>query len=56
MEVTTSQSSMDDFGVQRFAGWSGSKVTPVLTNIIATLPGRDRTKPALLLMAHHDSV
>ncbi len=56
MEVTTAQGTMDAAGAKRLASWSKSDVTPPLTNIIAVLPGRDRSKPAVLMMAHHDSV
>jgi hypothetical protein len=56
MEVATAQGTMDSAGAKRLAGWSKSAITPPLTNIIAILPGRDRSKPAVLLMAHHDSV
>jgi hypothetical protein len=56
LDVATTRSSMDAVGAKRFAGWSKSRVTPPLTNIIAILPGRDRFQPAVLLMAHHDSV
>ncbi|MES2095751.1 MAG: M20/M25/M40 family metallo-hydrolase [Pseudomonadota bacterium] len=56
MEVTTTKSAMDAAGAKRLAGWSKWSVTPPLTNIVAILPGRDRSQPAVLLMAHHDSV
>jgi hypothetical protein len=56
MQVTTTESTMDSLGAQRLAAWSKSNVTPPLTNIIAVLPGRNRSLPAVLLMAHHDSV
>ena len=56
LEVTTTESAMDKFGANRLTNWNKSDVTPPLTNIIAVLPGRDRALPAVLLMAHHDSV
>ena len=56
LEVTTTESAMDKFGANRLTNWNKSNVTPPLTNIIAVLPGRDRSLPAVLLMAHHDSV
>ena len=41
----------------RLAWWSGKQdFAPTLTNVIGVLPGRDRTLPAVLLMAHHDTV
>ena len=56
LEVVATQSQMDAAGAKRLADWSKSKATSPLNNIIATLPGRDRSQPAVLLMAHHDSV
>ena len=56
LEVTTATGAMDAVGAKRLADWSKSSVTPPLTNIVAVLPGRDRSLPAVLLMAHHDSV
>jgi hypothetical protein len=42
---------------KRLAWWSGKDVpAPVLTNVIGVLPGKDRSLPAVLLMAHHDTV
>lgn len=41
----------------RLNRWSGRNDTSVpLTNVIGVLPGRDRALPALMLMAHHDTV
>ena len=54
--VATADGAMDADGAKRLADWSKSSVTPSLTNIVAILPGRDRSLPAVLLMAHHDSV
>ncbi|MBN8807245.1 MAG: M20/M25/M40 family metallo-hydrolase [Sphingomonas sp.] len=56
LTVATTQSQMDAEGAERLAGWSKSSVMPPLTNIVAVLPGRERSLPAVLLMAHHDSV
>ncbi|HEX4693985.1 M20/M25/M40 family metallo-hydrolase [Sphingomonas sp.] len=56
MEVAEATGTMDDEGAKRLANWSKSDATPPLTNIVAVLPGRDRSAPAVLLMAHHDSV
>ncbi|KQT32657.1 hypothetical protein ASG29_13035 [Sphingomonas sp. Leaf412] len=37
--------------------WRGTPApAPTVTSILATLPGRDRTAPAVLLMAHFDTV
>jgi hypothetical protein len=41
----------------RLAMWSGRQdFAPTFTNVIGVLPGRDRSLPAVLLMAHHDTV
>ncbi|THD35460.1 MAG: M20/M25/M40 family metallo-hydrolase [Sphingomonas sp.] len=56
LEVATAAGAMDAAGAERLANWSKSNATPPLTNIVAVLPGRDRAAPAVLLMAHHDSV
>ena len=42
---------------KRLAWWSGKDdPAPVLTNVIGVLPGKDPSLPAVLLMAHHDTV
>ncbi|QDZ09084.1 M20/M25/M40 family metallo-hydrolase [Sphingomonas panacisoli] len=56
MTVDMPTAAMSALAAKRLADWSKSTVTPPLTNIVAVLPGRDRTLPAVLLMAHHDSV
>ncbi|MGN6820968.1 MAG: M20/M25/M40 family metallo-hydrolase [Sphingomonas sp.] len=57
MEVATSTGAMSPGAKKRLDGWRKQvEPAPPLTNIVATLPGRDRSLPALLLMAHHDSV
>lgn len=56
MEVDTPVGTMSATAAKRLAGWSKSSVTPPLTNIVAVLAGRDKSLPAVLLMAHHDSV
>jgi hypothetical protein len=41
----------------RLAMWSGKQdFAPTFTNVIGVLPGKDRSLPAVLLMAHHDTV
>jgi len=41
----------------RLAWWSGKKdFAPTLTNVIGVMAGKDRNLPAVLLMAHHDTV
>lgn len=55
--VETRSAPLRPIAAERLAKWRGTPAPPpLLTNIIATLPGRDRAKPAVLLMAHHDSV
>lgn len=56
LTVDTPVATMSAAAAKRLAGWSKSSATPSLTNIVAVLPGRDRSLPAVLLMAHHDSV
>ena len=57
MEVTATQGQVPERGLEKMGHWSGTRPDSLtFTNIIATLPGRDRTKPAVLLMAHHDTV
>ncbi len=56
-EVTTDATPVSDVAVSRLKFWRGSDApAPQLVNIIGVLPGSDRTKPALALMAHYDSV
>lgn len=45
------------FPVERLNRWNGREDTSqTIYNITGILPGKDRTLPALLLMAHHDTV
>lgn len=57
MDVTVSESQLGDRALQRLNRWSGeAKTSQAIFNVIGVLPGKDRSKPALLLMAHHDTV
>lgn len=57
MEVATATGTMSPPAKKRLDGWRGAvEPAPPLTNIVAILPGHDRAQPAVLLMAHHDSV
>lgn len=57
LDVTTSTGTMSPEARKRLDGWRRTAApAPPLTNIVAVLPGRDRALPAVLLMAHHDSV
>ncbi len=47
---------LDEKSLARLSKWSGRKQADVVAhNLIGVIPGRDRAKPALLLMAHLDS-
>jgi hypothetical protein len=57
LEVATASGRMSPQAKRRLDGWRKTiEPAPPLTNIVAILPGRDRAQPAVLLMAHHDSV
>jgi hypothetical protein len=57
LEVATATGTMSPTAKKRLDDWRKTAApAPPLTNIVATLPGRDRAQPAVLLMAHHDSV
>jgi hypothetical protein len=57
LEVATATGTMSPQARKRLDSWrKAAEPAPPLTNIVAVLPGRDRTQPAVLLMAHHDSV
>jgi hypothetical protein len=57
MEVGTTVAAMSPQAKKRLDGWRKAvEPAPPLANIVAILPGRDRAQPAVLLMAHHDSV
>ncbi|WP_419827735.1 M20/M25/M40 family metallo-hydrolase [Sphingomonas sp.] len=47
----------DEATAAKLRDWSGGAVVPVeITDVTGVLPGRDRAKPPLILMAHHDTV
>jgi hypothetical protein len=57
MSVSESRFTAPPQSAKRLAWWSGKQdPAPVLTNVIGVLPGKDRSLPAVLLMAHHDTV
>lgn len=57
LETTMTQFPATALATERLNTWSGREDPPVtLTNIVGVLPGTDRSLPALVLMAHHDSV
>lgn len=54
--VGQTRAAMSATGAARLARWSGSAAAVPVVNVVGVLPGRNRTLPAVLLMAHHDSV
>lgn len=57
MEVSTREGVLEERATKRINTWSGREDAPARTvNLVGVLPGRDRNAPAVLLMAHHDSV
>lgn len=56
MTVREAPAAMSAKGAERLHRWSGSAVTPPVVNLVATLPGGDPAAPAVVLMAHYDSV
>ena len=57
MATSTQTGSLDGRGVARRNKWTGGQTRDVpLVNLIGVLPGRNRSAPAVMLMAHHDSV
>lgn len=57
MDVSFSESFLNERSLKRLNKWSGeTKTKQEIVNVIGVLPGADRSKPALLLMAHHDTV
>lgn len=57
MELSFSASFLNERSLKRLNRWSGeTKSEQEIVNIIGVLPGEDRSKSAILLMAHHDTV
>lgn len=55
--VQIQSAPLDAHSLARLNRWSGEAKTSVtLHNVIGVIPGTDRTQPAVLLMAHHDTV
>ncbi|WP_242397150.1 M20/M25/M40 family metallo-hydrolase [Brevundimonas abyssalis] len=49
--------ALSERSVERLARWGDEQAAErQITNLIGVLPGRDRDGPAVLLMAHHDTV
>ncbi|MES2989234.1 MAG: M20/M25/M40 family metallo-hydrolase [Pseudomonadota bacterium] len=56
MTVTTSSAPVAAKAQARLDKWRGSSEPTQAVNLLGILPGRDPAKPAVLLMAHHDTV
>ncbi|MFT3757145.1 MAG: M20/M25/M40 family metallo-hydrolase [Pseudoxanthomonas sp.] len=57
MQVTSRSAPLNERARKRLGQWQDHPAEDVeAVSLVATLPGRDPAKPALLLMAHHDSV
>ena len=55
------QARLADFPLQGspakvLATWSGAPAPPQVTDVVGVVPGRDRAAPAIVLMAHYDTV
>lgn len=56
-ELSEQRTPLDRKALDALGKWSGRvEKGIVVRNLIGVIPGRDRTKAAVLLMAHHDSV
>lgn len=57
LEVREAEYDLPVKSQERMAKWSKGAHRPTrMTNVIGVLPGKDRTLPAVALMAHHDTV
>ncbi len=57
MATSTEQGTVNARGTEKRNRWTGRNDPPAtLTNVIGVLPGKNPDLPAVLLMAHHDSV
>ncbi|WCT73416.1 M20/M25/M40 family metallo-hydrolase [Sphingomonas naphthae] len=57
LTVSTQNFPLPEAARKEVAGWIGRDVDALTgTNVIGVMAGRDRAAPALLLMAHHDTV
>ena len=56
-EVSVQRVPLDPKALDALSRWSGRREQSIVArNLIGVIAGRDRTRPAVLLMAHHDSV
>ncbi|MDG2521758.1 M20/M25/M40 family metallo-hydrolase [Caulobacter segnis] len=56
LEVRVQTFTVPEKTREALAKWSKDPIPDEGVNLIGVLPGRDRTQPAVLLMAHHDTV
>lgn len=57
LSVVEQKSDLSEAAAANLAKWRGKPgAVPPAVSLVGTLPGRDPALPALLLMAHHDSV
>lgn len=57
LAVSTQRVPLEEKALKRLGFWSGADAASVpAVNIVGLLPGRDRSRPAILLMAHYDTV
>lgn len=56
LETSTQEAALSEQSVRRLADWGDDQAASRrLVNLIGVLPGEDRSLPALMLMAHHDT-
>ena len=56
VEVRVTPEAISRVGAKRIADWSRRPAPTQVFNVVGVYPGRDRAAPAVLLMAHHDTV
>jgi hypothetical protein len=56
LTVRTTEAPLGDHAREELAKWGIAPVATVATDIVATMAGRDPHLPAVLVMAHYDSV
>jgi hypothetical protein len=56
LDVSTQDAALSAESTERLAGWGDPEAASRrLVNVIGVLPGQDRTLPAVVMMAHHDT-
>lgn len=57
LEPSTQTGALSEHSIRRLTQWGDDEAaTREIANLVGVLPGRDREGPAVLLMAHHDTV